>query len=87
MIEENEENREFVERMSEGNDIDMEQMLQTYPTAARPIHGKGPRDQVRMLECGIRWAVEAKGKKEEAQRKSKAGKSPEDTSSRAPRER
>ena len=31
--------------------------------------------QVRMLECGIRWAVEAKGKKEEAQRKSKAGKS------------
>ena len=37
MMEENEDNRKMIESMSEGSDVDMEQMLQNYRTAGRDV--------------------------------------------------
>ena len=61
MLEENEDNRKMIESMSEGSDVDMEQTLQNYRTACRDVPG-WDREQVGMMERGLRWAVEARRK-------------------------
>ena len=61
MLQENEDNRKMIESMSEGSDIDMEQTLQNYQTACRDVLG-WDREQVGMMERGLRWAVEARRK-------------------------
>ena len=61
MMEENEDNRKMIESMSEGSDVDMEQMLQNYRTAGRDVLG-WDQEQVETLERGLRWAIEARRK-------------------------
>ena len=61
MLQENEDNRKMIESMSEGSDVDMEQTLQNYRTACRDVLG-WDREQVGMMERGLRWAVEARRK-------------------------
>ena len=61
MLEENEDNRKMVERMSEGSDAEMEQQLQNHRTACREVLGWS-QEQVEMMERGLRRAVEAKRK-------------------------
>ena len=61
MLEENEDNQKMIESMSEGSDVDMEQTLQNYRTACRDVLG-WDREQVGMMERGLRWAVEARRK-------------------------
>ena len=59
MIEENEECRKIIERVSEAGDIDGERRIRGNLTAAHEFSG-WDRGKVEMMECGIRWAVEAR---------------------------
>ena len=79
-MEETEGYRTIVACVSEGNDIEVKQKIQYWMTElqARPGADKG---QMKVLECGIRWAGEArrKGRQEEqeqnaAQEQSKRGR-------------
>ena len=69
MWEENEGNRKFVEDISEGTDVEMEQALQNYRTAGREVLGwdQGQAD----MESGVWRAVEArrKGRGEEQEQR------------------
>ena len=60
-IEEDERYQNFLAYVSEGNDIEVEQKMQHWKTEwqAKPGADKG---QMKVLECGIRWAVEARRK-------------------------
>ena len=59
MTKENEEFWEIIACVSEGSDVEMEQMLQTYLTAARGVTG-WDQGQEGIMACRIRWAVEAR---------------------------
>ena len=69
---ENEGSRKFIEVIPEGSDDEMEQALQSYRTAGREVLG-WDQGQADMMECGLRWAVEARRKgrwqQEEEQRR------------------
>ena len=60
-IEEDERYWNFLAYVSEGNDTEVEQKMQYWKTElqAKPEADKG---QMKVLECGIRWAVEARRK-------------------------
>ena len=66
MWEENEGNRKFIEDISEGTDVEMEQALKNYRTAGREVLG-WDQGQADMMECGLRWAVEARRKEKRRQ--------------------
>ena len=57
LMEENEDNRKINGSMSDGSDVQMDRTWD--------------RGEVEMMECGLRWAVGARRKKEEGQRGSK----------------
>ena len=61
-IEEDERYRNLLAYVSEGNDAKVEQNMQYWKTElqAQPGADKG---QMKVLECGIRWAVEARRKR------------------------
>ena len=61
MWEENEGNRTFVQGISEGSDVEMEQTLQIYRAAGREAL-RWNQGQADIVECGLRWAVEARRK-------------------------
>ena len=61
MWEENEGNRTFVQGISEGSDVEMEQTLQIYWAAGREAR-RWDQGQANIMECGLRWAVEARRK-------------------------
>ena len=62
MIEENEEYQEFIEQLSTGSDVGMDQTMRGYLATTRGFIGQEQR-QVEMLESGIRRAVEARRKR------------------------
>ena len=72
MWEENEGNRKFIQGISEGSDVEMEQTLQIYRAAGREAL-RWDQGQADIMECGLRWAVEARRKarrqQEEEQRR------------------
>ena len=59
--EENEGNRTFVQGISEGSDVEMEQTLQIYRAAGREAL-RWDQGQADIMECGLRWAAEARRK-------------------------
>ena len=59
MWEEMKGSRKFIEVIPEGSE--MEQALQSYRTAGREVPG-WDQGQADMMECGLRWAVEARRK-------------------------
>ena len=61
MWDENEGSRKFIEVIPEGSDVEIEQALQSYRTAGREVLG-WDQGQAVMMECGLRWAVEARRK-------------------------
>ena len=79
MWEENEASRKLMDVIPEGSDVEMEQFLQSYRTAGREVLG-WDQGQADMMECGLRWAVEARRKgrrqQEEKQRQGKQGQHP-----------
>ena len=83
LLEENEGYRESIARVSEGSDIEVESKMPRCLMKAQEVSGlhKGQRG---MLECGIRWAVEArrKGRGTEGSKPQKRSKAREGTSSR-----
>ena len=68
MWEENEGSRKFIEVIPEGSDVEMEQALQSYRKAGREVQG-WDQGQADMMECGLRWAVEARRKGRRQQEK------------------
>ena len=72
MMEENEDNRKRIERMSEGSDADMEQMLQNYRTAGYEVLG-WDQERIETMERGLRWADEARRKARRTEREQAAG--------------
>ena len=80
MLEETEEYRKTIESICDGSDVEVEQALQNYRTAGREVLGWN-QGQADMMECGLRWAVEARreGKRqqeEEQRRQRKQGQHP-----------
>ena len=80
MLEENEDNRKMIESISEGSDVEVEQALQNYRTAGREVLG-WDQGQADLMECGLRWAVEARRKgrrqqEEEQRRQGEQGQHP-----------
>ena len=70
LMEEDEVIRKVIEEMSKGNDVEREQVLENYLTVGHEVLG-WDQGQADMMECGIRWAVEARRKgrsKEQGQR-------------------
>ena len=61
MVEQTEVYRKIVDKMSGGNDFEVELMVQEYMRMSRETLG-WTQEQVEMLGCGIRWAVEARKK-------------------------
>ena len=59
MWEGNEGSRKFIEIIPEGSDVEMEQALPSSRTAGREVL-RWDQGQVNMVECGLRWAVEAR---------------------------
>ena len=68
MTEQNQVYRKFIEGLSAVSDFEAEWMTQEYLRQCREIMG-WTQEQAEMMECGIRWAVEARKKKEEAKEK------------------
>ena len=70
MIEQNEVYRKLVESLSAGNDFEVEWMVQEYMRDSCETLG-WTKEQAEMMECGIRWAVEArrKGRGEEKEQR------------------
>ena len=60
-IEEDERYRNFLAYVSEGNDTKVEQKMQYWKTELQAKPG-ADKEQMKVLECGIRWAVEARRK-------------------------
>ena len=83
LLEENEGYRKSIARVSEGSDIEVESKMPRCLMKAQEVSGlhKGQRG---MLECGIRWAVEArrKGRGTKGSKPQKRSKAREGTSSR-----
>ena len=80
MWEENEASRKLMDVIPEGSDVEMEQALQSYRTAGREVLG-WDQGQADMMECGLRWAVEARRKgrrqqEEEQRRQGRQGQHP-----------
>ena len=80
MWEENEASRKLMDVIPEGSDAEMEQALQSYRTIGREVLG-WDQGQADMMECGLRWAVEARRKgrgqqEEEQRRQGKQGQHP-----------
>ena len=80
MWEENEGNRKFIQGISEGSDVEMEQTLQIYRAAGREAL-RWDQGQADIMECGLRWAVEARRKarrqqEEEQRRQGEQGQHP-----------
>ena len=80
MLEENEDNRKMIESICDGSDVEVEQALQNYRTAGREVLG-WDQGQADMMECGLRWAVEARREgrrqqEEEQRRQRKQGQHP-----------
>ena len=68
------------EVIPEGSDVEMEQALQSYRTAGSEVLG-WDQGQADMMECGLRWAVEARRKQrrqqeEEQRRQGEQGQRP-----------
>ena len=61
MVEQTEVYRKIVDKMSGGNDFEVELMVQEYMRMSRETLG-WTQEQVEMLGCGIRWAIEARKK-------------------------
>ena len=61
MTEQNEVYWKFVESLSAVSDFEAEWMTQEYVRQCREILG-WTQEQAEMMECGIRWAVEARRK-------------------------
>ena len=59
LMEEDEVIRKVIEDMSKGNDVEREQVLENYLTAGHEVLG-WDQGQADLMECGIRWAVEAR---------------------------
>ena len=59
MWEENEASRKLMDVIPEGSGVEMEQALQSNRTAGREVLG-WDQGQADMMECGLRWAVEAR---------------------------
>ena len=74
MVEQTEVYRKIVDKMSGGNDFEVELMVQEYMRMGRENLG-WTQEQVEMLGCGIRWAVEArkKGRCTEKERRRREG--------------
>ena len=70
MIEQNEVHRKLVESISASNDFEVEWMVQEYMRDSCETLGWS-NEQAEMMECGIRWAVEArrKGRGEEKEQR------------------
>ena len=80
MLEETEEYRKTIESICDGSDVEVEQALQNYRTAGREVLGWN-QGQADMMECGLRWAVEARREgrrqqEEEQRRQRKQGQHP-----------
>ena len=80
MWEENEGSRKLIEVIPEGSDVEMEQALQSYRMAGSEVLG-WDQGQADMMECGLRWAVEARRKarrqqEEEQRRQGEQGQHP-----------
>ena len=80
MWEENEGNRKFIQGISEGSDVEMEPTLQIYRAAGREAL-RWDQGQADIMECGLRWAVEARRKarrqqEEEQRRQGEQGQHP-----------
>ena len=80
MLEENEDNRKMIESICDGSDVELEQALQNYRTAGREVLG-WDQGQADLMECGLRWAVEARRKgrrqqEEEQRRQGEQGQHP-----------
>ena len=69
VMEENEEYRKLVEDISEVSDNEMEQRMQCFLAVLSGLD-KGQREA---MECGLRWAVEARRQRRETERKQTAG--------------
>ena len=61
MLGETEEYRKIVEDVSRGSDIEVERNMQYWVTALQARAGVD-KGQMRVMECGLRWAVEARRK-------------------------
>ena len=59
MLEENEYYRKIVDEVSGGSDIEVERKMQHWETTMQAGAGLD-RGQMRVMECGLRWAVEAR---------------------------
>ena len=85
MWEENEASRKLMDVIPEGSDVEMEQALQSYRTAGREVLG-WDQGQADMMECGLRWAVEARrkerDKQQEHRRQAKQGEKTEQEQSK-----
>ena len=68
MTEQNQVYRKFIEGLSAVSDFEAEWMTQEYLRQCREIMG-WTQEQAEMMECGIRWAVEARRKCRETARK------------------
>ena len=66
MLEETEEYRKIVEDVAGGSDIEVERKMQHWATALQARAGVD-KGQMRVMECGLRWTVEArrKGRRDE----------------------
>ena len=74
MWEENEASRKLMDVIPKGSDVEMEQALQCYRTAGREVLG-WDQGQADMMECGLRWAVEArrKGRRQQVEEQRRQG--------------
>ena len=61
MLEETEEYRKIVEDVSRGSDVEVERKMQYWVTALQ-ARAEVDTGQMRVMECGLRWAVEARSK-------------------------
>ena len=80
MWEKDEGNRKFIQSISDGRDVEMEQTLQIYRAAGREAL-RWDQGQADIMECGLRWAVEARRKarrqqEEEQRRQREQGQHP-----------
>ena len=71
---ENEASRKLMDVIPEGSDVEMEQALQSYRTAGREVLG-WDQGQADMMECRLRWAVEArrKGRRQQVEEQRRQG--------------
>ena len=61
MLEESEEYRKIVDGVSGGSDVEVERKMQNWVTGVQE-RAKVDKGQMRVMECGLRWAVEARRK-------------------------